>query len=145
MLPFLPTLLPLLLPPPTQAHGRLMEPPSRTSAWRMGLPTPTHYTDHQTNCGGFPRQWARNGGRCGVCGDAWDLPRPRAGEEGGRFATGLLVRRYRRGQAVTVSADITANHRGYFELRVCRRESEGTPVTQACLDRHLLRGDGGSR
>ena len=34
-------------------HGRLMEPPSRVSAWRLGLGTPTHYTDHQTNCGGF--------------------------------------------------------------------------------------------
>ena len=23
---------------------------------------------------GFKRQWAQNGGRCGVCGDPWDLP-----------------------------------------------------------------------
>ena len=23
---------------------------------------------------GFKRQWQKNGGRCGVCGDPWDLP-----------------------------------------------------------------------
>ena len=81
------------------SHGRLMEPPSRVSAWRLGLATPTHYNDHQTNCGGVRegeaacqpvyqsvprRQWRRNRGRCGVCGDAADLPQPRDGEGGGR-------------------------------------------------------------
>jgi hypothetical protein len=129
------------LPTLAASHGRLMEPPSRTSAWRLGFPTPTYYNDHETNCGGFGRQWRKNGGRCGVCGDAWDEPVPRAGEAGGRLARGVIVRRYTTGQAITVAADITANHKGYFEFRLCptAHESEG------CLARHLLGGQGGSR
>ena len=107
-------LLPLVAP-----HGRLLEPPSRTSAWRVGFPTPPNYNDHETNCGGFGRQWQRNGGRCGVCGDAWDQPQPRAGEGGGVYGKGVLVRSYARGQRITVSAQITANHKGYFEFRLC--------------------------
>ena len=31
-----------------------------------------------------PRQWQRNGGRCGVCGDPYDEAQPRAGEGGGK-------------------------------------------------------------
>ena len=36
-------------------HGRLVEPPSRTSAWRLGHATPTYYNDSETNCGGYDR------------------------------------------------------------------------------------------
>ena len=28
----------------------------------------------------FQRQWEKNGGKCGVCGDAWDLAQPRENE-----------------------------------------------------------------
>ena len=83
----LPALLLLSELPLTCSHGRLVEPPSRVSAWRQGFPTPTHYTDHETNCGGFGRQWQRNGGKCGVCGDPWDISQPREGEGGGRYTS----------------------------------------------------------
>lgn len=53
-------------------HGRLIEPPSRASAWRYGFDTPHDYNDHELFCGGFTRQWVQNEGRCGVCGDPWD-------------------------------------------------------------------------
>ena len=66
-------------------HGRFVEPPSRVSAWRFGFPTLANYNDHETNCGGFGRQWQRNGGRCGVCGDPYDEAQPRAGEGGGKY------------------------------------------------------------
>lgn len=56
-------------------HGRLIEPPSRASAWRYGFDTPPDYNDHELFCGGFTRQYERNKGQCGVCGDAWDLPK----------------------------------------------------------------------
>ena len=61
----------------TAGHGRLVEPPSRFSAWRLGFSTPAHYNDSETNCGGFTRHQVTNGGRCGPCGDPWDEPRPR--------------------------------------------------------------------
>lgn len=51
-------------------HGRLIEPPSRSSAFRYGFATPPNYNDHELYCGGFARQ-QRNGGKCGECGDAW--------------------------------------------------------------------------
>lgn len=57
---------------PLNGHGRLIEPPSRASAWRYGFNTPHNYNDHELYCGGFTRQWVKNEGRCGVCGDAWD-------------------------------------------------------------------------
>ena len=59
------------------AHGRLIEPPSRTSAWRFGFDTPTYYNDSETNCGGFQRHHEKNGGKCGICGDPWDESSPR--------------------------------------------------------------------
>lgn len=51
-------------------HGRLIEPPSRSSAFRYGFQTPPNYNDHELYCGGFQRQ-QKNGGKCGECGDAW--------------------------------------------------------------------------
>lgn len=51
-------------------HGRLIEPPSRSSAFRYGFQTPPNYNDHELYCGGFARQ-QRNGGKCGECGDPW--------------------------------------------------------------------------
>ena len=72
-------------------HGRFIDPPSRVSAWRSGFPTQANYNDHETNCGGFGRQWQRNGGRCGVCGDPFDEAQPRAGEGGGKYDCCLIL------------------------------------------------------
>ena len=36
-----------------EGHGRLIEPPSRSSAWRFGFPTPINYDDNELFCGGF--------------------------------------------------------------------------------------------
>ena len=126
------------------AHGRFIEPPSRTSAWRFGFGTPSLYDDHETNCGGFERQWEQNGGRCGVCGDPWDLPAPRDGESGGKYGLGVITRSYSPGQSIRVSTHITANHKGYFQFSLCPEADTAVPVTQGCLDRHLLRISSGA-
>ena len=34
-------------------HGRLVEPPSRSSMWRYGFNTPHNYDDNGLNCGGL--------------------------------------------------------------------------------------------
>lgn len=62
----------LLVVKRVSAHGRLIEPPSRASMWRYGFDTPQDYNDHECYCGGFTRQWQRNKGKCGICGDPWD-------------------------------------------------------------------------
>lgn len=92
-------------------HGRLIEPPSRSSAWRYGFQTPPNYNDHELYCGGFTRQ-QRNGGKCGECGDAWDAPEPRANEYGGRFGQGVVVRKYNPGTEITLRIELTASHMG---------------------------------
>lgn len=47
--------------PESDAHGRLIEPPSRASAWRYGFNTPPNYNDHELFCGGFTKQYQGNG------------------------------------------------------------------------------------
>ena len=37
----------------THAHGRLIDPPSRSSMWRFGFKTPINYDDNQLFCGGY--------------------------------------------------------------------------------------------
>ncbi|KAG8199106.1 hypothetical protein JTE90_016243 [Oedothorax gibbosus] len=119
-------------------HARLMEPPSRSSMWRHGYETPKNYDDDGLYCGGMQTQWKLNGGKCGVCGDPWHLPLPRPNEMGGRYGNGIIVRNYKPGQVIHTVVDITANHRGYFEFRLCPNKSPKKEVSQDCLDRNLL-------
>ena len=46
------------------------------------------------------RQWGRNGGKCGICGDPWDGLREN--EAGGRYAKGIITRNYTEGQIIDV-------------------------------------------
>lgn len=48
----------------------------------------------------FQRQWDSNGGKCGICGDPWDGVREN--EAGGRYATGIISRKYKEGQIIDV-------------------------------------------
>ncbi|WAR03536.1 hypothetical protein MAR_010094 [Mya arenaria] len=122
-------------------HGRLLEPPSRSSLWRFGYKTPINYDDNQLFCGGFDVQWHQNGGRCGVCGDPYKGRREN--EAGGKYATGTIARRYTEGQTFSVTVEVTTNHGGYFEFRICPNNDPTRPVTESCLDEHLLQQPSG--
>ena len=37
----------------THGHGRLVDPPGRSTMWRYGFNTPVNTNDHQLSCGGF--------------------------------------------------------------------------------------------
>jgi len=37
----------------TSGHGRLINPPGRSTMWRYGFNTPHNSDDHQLSCGGF--------------------------------------------------------------------------------------------
>ncbi|XP_078484335.1 uncharacterized protein LOC100181283 [Ciona intestinalis] len=129
-----------------EGHGRLMEPPSRSSMHRR-INDPeirpykniivANYNDMGLNCGGRSNQIS-NGGRCGVCGDPYNAPEPRENEAGGKFAQGFVTRNYQRGQLIPVTVELTAPHLGYFEFRICPWNNFEKPVTHECLDRHLL-------
>ncbi|XP_048775435.1 uncharacterized protein LOC125680031 [Ostrea edulis] len=135
-------LLMLVLVPAVFGHGYIQEPPSRSSMWRFGFNTPHNYNDNQLFCGGFDRQWNKNGGKCGICGDPWDGVREN--EAGGRYATGRISRRYTEGQIIDVKVKITASHKGYFEFRLCPNNNVHKPATQACLDQYVLHQPSGS-
>lgn len=42
--------------------------------------------------------WEQNGGKCGVCGDAYHLESPRPHEAGGEYAKGIISKFYAAGQ-----------------------------------------------
>lgn len=41
-------------------HGRMIDPPGRSTAWRYGFPTPKNYDDNQLFCGGFQVSLKKN-------------------------------------------------------------------------------------
>lgn len=43
-------------------------------------------------------QWQQNDGKCGICGDAYNMPSPRSHEAGGEYGRGVITRRYTAGQ-----------------------------------------------
>ncbi|KAG7155938.1 uncharacterized protein LOC121854325 [Homarus americanus] len=125
-------------------HGRLLKPASRSSAWRMGFPTPVNYNDNHIDCGGLAVQWNQNDGKCGVCGDNWADPQPRDNEAGGAFTIGYIVANYTRAQDMIIYVDLTSNNLGYFEFRLCVNNDVTKIITQECLDEHLLEHADGS-
>lgn len=122
----------------TEGHGRVWEPPQRATMWRRGFDTTRDYNDNSLYCGGFKQQWSVNGGKCGVCGDAYDLPSPRPHEAGGLYSTGVISRTYTQADVINVTVDITANHMGYFTFKLCPNNNFEKEATQTCLDSFVL-------
>lgn len=57
-------------------HGRLLVPPSRSSAWREDpIKFPVNYDDTAMFCGGIDKLWRVNGGKCGICGEDYGAPK----------------------------------------------------------------------
>ncbi|CAL1533614.1 unnamed protein product [Lymnaea stagnalis] len=127
----------LVIATPANGHGRLLEPPSRASMWRQGFDSPANYDDNQLFCGGVGVQYSENGGKCGVCGDPWNGPREH--EAGGRYANGIIVRKYKVGDVITATVELTANHKGFFEFRLCPTDNPFEKIKQSCLNKHPLK------
>lgn len=140
--------------PEVEGHGRMIWPPSRASAWRLGLTgdTPRDYTDNEGYCGGQQVQWYKNGGRCGICGDDWSAPAPRAHERpDGTYVikgSNFILSSYPAGSVIDVKIQITASHKGYFEFFLCKVDSlpNAVDATWECLQqRRLNLTDGSTR
>ena len=124
-------------------HGRLMNPPSRSSLWRLSnddavIPFQNkivpNYQDHELFCGGFAKQ-VENGYKCGVCGDNYADARPRANELGGKYGShSIIPRTYSSGELVDVEVQITAHHKGFFQFKLCEINSTMTTEEEACFD-----------
>lgn len=131
-----------------EPHGYLEDPPARGSMWTVGWSTPQNYNHMQMFCGGKQYQYETNGGKCGVCGDPYDAPQPRDNEGGGKYSSGIISKCFEKtASVIEVKVQLTANHLGYFEFRLCEHNDPFTPVTQECLDEHVLSlpDDEGSR
>jgi hypothetical protein len=62
------------------------------------------------------------------------LPRPRPNELGGKYGLGIVTANYTSGDKVTLTVELTTNHWGYFEFRLCP-VGTGQMVDQDCLDK----------
>lgn len=80
-----------------------------------------------------------SGGKCGICGDPYNQPQPRDHEAGGKYASGIITRQYTVGQLIDVDVEITANHKGWFEFRICPNNDVKKAATQTCFDKYLLK------
>jgi len=123
-------------------HGRMVHPTSRSSVWRdpaySSYNPPENWNDNEIYCGGAGIQHGQNGGKCGECGDAWHLPKPRDNEGGGKFSREIITGNYQRGQTVDVEVYLSAAHLGFFEFRLCQWNQWLVPEEQSCFDRNLL-------
>ncbi|XP_038222482.1 uncharacterized protein LOC119840057 [Zerene cesonia] len=123
-------------------HGRVLQPAGRASMWRMGFNSRHNYDDDGLNCGGFYRQYGTNKGKCGICGDAYNLARPRPHELGGEYGRGTIVDTYESGQIIEVTVEITAYHKGYWYFKICPQPEK--EAYQKCFDQYPLElEDGG--
>ena len=112
----------------------MIDPPSRSSAFRYGFNTPADYDDTQGYCGGFAYQYASpQNGRCGICGDPWSGARTHEAP-GGKFATGTITKSYSPGQTIKVKIQITANHWGKFTFKLCKNNNPRRDPSQGCFD-----------
>lgn len=117
-------------------HGRLISPPGRSTMWRYGYNTPVNTNDNQLSCGGFGVQYYKNSGKCGLCGDPWDGKREN--EAGGLYATGAISGVYNQGDVITIKIEVTVNHGGWFEFRLCPNNNPERKATEDCLNSNLL-------
>ena len=127
--------------PEASCHGRLIDPPARSTAWRYGYDTPINYDDNALFCGGFSRQWNQvNKGRCGICGDPFDAKIKDHELPNGKYTKPLRITgNYSQGEEILVKVQLTATHKGFFEFRLCPETSMQKEVTQECLDKNLLK------
>ncbi|KAF4527215.1 hypothetical protein B566_EDAN006141 [Ephemera danica] len=128
----------------SNGHGYMADPPNRASMWRYGYDTPPQYNDNQFWCGSLQVQWMMYDGKCGECGDEYGLPRPRSNENGGTYGLGIITRRYKAGQTIDVTVELSSNHRGWFQFSLCPLSYPTELETEACFQQHVLEVIGGS-
>ncbi|KAL7730917.1 hypothetical protein ACLKA6_014160 [Drosophila palustris] len=125
------------------AHGMMLNPPSRSSRWRFDGSAPINYNDNELFCGGMTTQ-ANNGGKCGLCGDNYLAAQPRANEIGGIIGgSGVITKSYSAANAITVGVKITTNHLGHFEFNLCNLDAFGHE-SEECFNQNRLRFPDGS-
>ncbi|XP_055908634.1 uncharacterized protein LOC129943316 [Eupeodes corollae] len=124
-------------------HGMMLDPVSRSSRWRYDKTAPINYDDNGLFCGGFNAQWFRNNGKCGLCGDGFDDPRPRANEIGGKYGQGVITKVYSPSQNAKLGIKITTNHLGFFYFHICNLD-KFKQESEDCFSANKIKFDDGS-
>ena len=81
----------------------------------------------------FSQHQQNLGGKCGICGDPWDGPKPH--EVPGRYANGIIVDNFKSGQEVEITVQVTTYHKGYFEFKLCPNNNINQDPMQDCFDK----------
>ena len=55
------------------------------------------------------------------------------------YGNGIIARKYEKNQVVKVRVELTANHMGFFEFRLCPNNNAKKPASQMCLDKNIMR------
>lgn len=77
-------------------------------------------------------------GKCGICGDAYDAPIRQHEAPHGRYANGIIVRNYNEGEIVDIEVDVTSNHKGYFEFKLCPNNNIQQDPDQECFEKCVV-------
>ena len=74
------------------------------------------------------------GGKCGICGDAYDAQVKDHEAPYGKYANGIIVETYHSGEIIPVSIQITANHKGKFYFHLCPNDNIHQDPTEDCFE-----------
>ncbi|XP_055372759.1 uncharacterized protein LOC129606448 [Condylostylus longicornis] len=116
-----------------EGHGMLLDPVGRSSRWREDRSAPANYDDSGVNCGSLGT-FASLGGKCGLCGDDYNMRQPRPHELGGKYGQGVIVKEYN-GKYLWVGPLITANHLGHWSVELCNLDKFGSE-SESCFAEH---------
>lgn len=78
------------------------------------------------------------GGKCGFCGDPYNLAVPRPHEHGGTYGRGVISKTYRTGGQMPVAVLLTANHQGYFKFNICNMDGQSLE-SDSCFNRYPVK------
>ncbi|KAJ8963263.1 hypothetical protein NQ318_018730 [Aromia moschata] len=126
-------------------HGMMLNPPNRASLWRFNPRALTDYDDNANFCGGSYVQNELNGGKCGVCGDAYTDTHPQKNENTGKYGSGIVAAKFKSGSVIDVQIKLTANHLGSFTYSLCVLEDASAPESGEDCFLPLLLEDGSSQ
>lgn len=87
---------------------------------------PSSYSSDEPFHEHWDEYWGHGG--CGVCGDARFGSRDH--ELGGTYGAGVITGTYEEGGVVDITLDITANHRGSMQFRVCNVDDPSTDCNE---------------
>ncbi|GAB6030371.1 hypothetical protein CHUAL_007250 [Chamberlinius hualienensis] len=68
----------------------------------------------------------------------YNQPEPRENEVDGIYYCGKIVKNYKQGEIINVTVELTTNHWGHFEFRLCPNNDFNKESSQECLDEHVL-------